>query len=166
MPDEDSEGANLIDVGARAPGFSLEDQDGQARSLDAYRGKWVVLYFYPKDNTPGCTKEACGFRDRQSKFDELGVVVLGVSPDDAATHAKFAAKHDLSFTLLADPRKEALEAFGVWQEKNRFGRIYEGVSRTTYLIDPEGRVAHRWDKVKVPRHDRIVLETIQELKGE
>jgi len=151
----------LIEVGKKAPAFTLADQDGQKHKLGDYAGRYVVLYFYPKDDTSGCTKEACQFRDGLPGFEDVNAVVLGVSPDDEAKHKKFAEKYELPFTLLADPEKKVLEKYGVWQEKSMYGRKYMGVVRTTYLIDPKGKVAQRWDKVKVPDHAAKVLAAIE-----
>lgn len=153
--------AGLIDVGAVAPSFSLPDESGTTHTLAQYAGRWIVIYFYPKDDTPGCTVEACGFRDASADFKKRGAVVLGVSPDDAKSHAKFIAKFKLPFTLLADTEQAMCKAFGVWQEKSMYGRRYMGVARTTYLIDPKGKVAARWDKVKVQGHEMEVLAKIE-----
>jgi len=161
MPAKQSN-SQLIEPGKKAPAFNLKDQSGKAHKLSDYKGKWVVLYFYPKDNTSGCTKQACQFRDAKSKYDKAKAVVLGVSPDDEKSHAKFVEKFDLPFTLLADPEKKALEKYGVWQEKSMYGRKYMGVVRTTYLIDPNGKVVQRWDKVKVADHEKAVLTAIAE----
>lgn len=158
------EGGELVAVGDVAPAFDLADQQGQTHKLSSYRGQWVVLYFYPKDDTPGCTTEACELRDDHSQFRERGAVVFGVSPDDTASHAKFAAKYELPFTLLADPEKEVCQSYGVWQEKNMYGLKRRGVVRTTYLIDPKGKVAHRWDKVKAAGHAQAVLSKLDELQ--
>jgi peroxiredoxin Q/BCP len=159
MPQEAQDG-QLVPVGKAAPAFSLKDQAGQTHKLADYKGKWVVLYFYPKDDTSGCTKQACQFRDAATPYQRADAVVLGVSPDSEASHAKFASKYKLPFTLLADPDKKVLAKYGVWQEKSMYGRKYMGVVRTTYLIDPSGKVAQRWDKVKVPDHDKDVLAAI------
>lgn len=153
----------LIDVGKKAPAFTLKDQTGEAHKLSDYTGSPVVLYFYPKDDTSGCTKEACAFRDLQPKFGKVDAVVLGVSPDDEESHAKFVDKYDLNFTLLADPGSKVCEKYGVWQEKSMYGRTYMGVVRTTYLIGPDGKVKQRWDKVKVPGHAEEVLEAVKAL---
>ncbi|MHC5024555.1 MAG: peroxiredoxin [Planctomycetota bacterium] len=159
----------LIEPGRMAPAFTLPDQDGERHALKDYRGRAVVLYFYPKDDTSGCTKEACAFRDLLPKFDGVDAAILGASPDDEASHAKFASKHDLPFTLLADvpPKKGAApkvcDRYGVWQEKSMYGRTYMGVVRTTYLIDAAGRVAQRWDRVKVPGHAEAVLAAVESL---
>jgi len=153
----------FIEPGRKAPAFKLNDQAGKTHQLKDYTGQWVVLYFYPRDDTSGCTKQACQFRDAIGKMKKRGAVVLGMSPDDEKSHAKFADKHDLPFTLLADPDKKVLVKYGVWQEKSMYGRKYMGVVRTTYLIDPKGKVAHRWDKVKVPGHDEAVLARLDEL---
>lgn len=155
----------LIEVGAKAPMFSLKDQSGQTHRLTAYRGSWVVLYFYPRDNTSGCTKQACQFNDALPNLKKRGAVVLGVSPDDQRSHASFACKFNLRFPLLCDPEHDVLTAYGVWQEKSMYGRKYMGVVRTTYLIDPQGKVAARWDKVKVPAHEDEVLKKLEQLAG-
>lgn len=157
--------AELIDVGAAAPAFNLPDADGAAHTLSQYAGRWVVIYFYPKDDTSGCTVEACGFRDTSADFKKRGAEVLGVSPDDEPSHAKFIAKFSLPFTLLSDTEKVMCKAYGVWQEKSMYGRRYMGVARTTYLIDPKGNVAARWDKVKVNGHEREVLAMIDALRS-
>ncbi len=159
----------LIEEGKKAPAFTLKDQDGQKHALKDCAGRPVVLFFYPKDDTSGCTKEACQFRDLMPKFEKSEAVIFGVSPDDEASHAKFAEKHDLNFTLLADvPNEDGLprvcDTYGVWQEKNMYGRKYMGVARTTYLIGPDGTVKKRWDKVKVPGHAEAVLEEVKEGK--
>ncbi|MBI1335504.1 MAG: thioredoxin-dependent thiol peroxidase [Phycisphaera sp.] len=149
-----------VPVGKKAPAFKLTDQQGKTHSLSDYAGKFVVLYFYPKDDTSGCTKEACQFRDGIDKFKKAKAMVLGVSPDDEKSHAKFASKFSLPFPLLADTEKKVCEAYGVWQEKSMYGRKYMGVARTTYLIGPDGKVVHVWPKVKVPGHDEQVLDVI------
>jgi len=154
----------LIDQGKTAPAFTLLDQTRRNRSLKDLRGKWVVLYFYPKDDTSGCTKEACQFRDAMPTLKTSKAVVLGVSPDDEASHTRFREKYDLPFDLLADTDKKVCAKFGVWQQKSMYGRKYMGVVRTTYLIDPKGKVARRWDKVKVPGHEREVLDAIRGLR--
>jgi peroxiredoxin Q/BCP len=158
----------LIEVGKKAPAWTLTDQDGEKHSLKDYAGKPVVLYFYPKDDTSGCTKEACQFRDLQPSFRKSKAVVLGVSPDSEASHAKFADKHDLNFTLLSDPKSadgtpKVCDKYGVWVEKSMYGRKYMGVQRTTYLIGPDGKVVRRWDKVKVPGHGDEVLKAVGSL---
>ena len=150
-------------IGDKAPAFQLPDQNGQLVKLSQFAGKHVVLYFYPKDDTPGCTKEACHFRDEHSALQAAGAVVLGVSADDEASHLKFARKYSLPFPLLADPGHQALEAYGVWGEKSLYGRKFMGITRATFLIGPDGKVAHVWPKVKVAEHVREVLAA---LKGE
>ena len=142
----------LVDPGKKAPAFSLKDQDGKTRRLADYAGRPVVLYFYPKDDTPGCTKEACAFRDNLPRFKPSKAVVLGVSILDEASKARFAEKYDLPFPLLADPDHSVAEKFGVWQKRSLYGRTYMGIARTTYLIGPDGKVAKRWDNVKVDGH--------------
>lgn len=155
----------LVEPGEPAPTFDLPDQLQKRHRLGDYAGRWVVLYFYPKDNTPGCTIQACGFRDADEQLRDLGVVVLGVSADSAASHEKFARKYALPFPLLADEGAEVAQAYGVWREKSLFGHRFMGIVRTTYLIDPQGRVARRWDKVKVKGHTKAVLEAVRELAG-
>jgi len=150
----------LIDPGKKAPAFSLKDQDGKTRRLADYAGRPVVLYFYPKDDTPGCTKEACAFRDNLPRFKPSKAVVLGVSILDEASKARFAGKYDLPFPLLADPDHAVAEKFGVWQKRSLYGRTYMGIARTTYLIGPDGKVAKRWDNVKVDGHAEAVLEAL------
>lgn len=153
----------LIDPGRKAPAFSLNDQTGTTHTLAEYAGRPVVLYFYPKDDTPGCTQETCDFRDRLPQFDQLGATVLGISILDEKSKAKFAAKYDVSFPLLADADHAIAEQYGVWQEKSRYGRRYMGIARTTYLIDANGTVAKRWDNVRVPGHVDDVQRAVGEL---
>ena len=155
----------LIEPGQPAPAFALPDQDGTTHTLDAYRGRPVVLYFYPKDDTPGCTKEACSFQASLPDFSRVQAVVLGVSVLDAASKARFARKYDLTFPLLADEDHAVSDAYGVWQEKQMYGRTYMGVARVTYLIDGTGRVARRWDTVKVDAHAAEVLEAVAALES-
>jgi len=150
----------LVDPGKKAPAFSLKDQEGKTRRLADYAGRPVVLYFYPKDDTPGCTKEACAFRDNLPRFKPSKGVVLGVSILDEASKARFAGKYDLPFPLLADPDHAVAEKFGVWQKRSLYGRTYMGIARTTYLIGPDGKVAKRWDNVKVDGHAEAVLEAL------
>jgi peroxiredoxin Q/BCP len=147
----------VLTIGQAAPDFTLQDQDGQMHSLEALRGRKVVVYFYPKDNTPGCTKEACSFRDQFEALTSRGVVVLGISPDSTASHRKFADKHQLPFTLLADPDHQAAEAFGVWGEKSLYGRKFMGLMRATFLIDEAGQIVHVWKKPKTDIHADEVL---------
>jgi len=147
----------LIDPGKKAPAFSLKDQSGATHRLADYAGRPVILYFYPKDDTPGCTAESCSFQEHLPKFKTTKAAVLGVSILDEKSKAKFAAKHGLTFPLLADAEHEVAEKYGVWQEKSRYGRTYMGIVRTTYLIGADGKVARRWDKVKVEGHVEEVL---------
>jgi len=139
---------NMLEVGTKAPSFELPDQDGKMHKLEDYRGQKVILYFYPKDNTSGCTKQACGFSERYPQFREKGAVVLGVSKDTVASHKKFEEKYGLAFTLLADPERKVIEAYDVWKEKKLYGKVSMGVVRTTYLIDEEGIIVRANDKVK------------------
>jgi thioredoxin-dependent peroxiredoxin len=153
----------LIEPGQDAPAFRLNDQHGKAHALADYAGRPVVLYFYPKDDTPGCTAEACAFRDNLPRFTAGKAAVLGVSILDEKSKAKFAGKYDLTFPLLADAEHEIAERYGVWQEKSRYGRKYMGIARTTYLIGPDGKVSRRWDNVKVDGHAEDVLATVEAL---
>ena len=138
----------MLEIGSKAPDFTLFDKDGNAVSLSDFLGKKVVLYFYPKDNTPGCTRQACAFAANFEAFKSLDAVVIGVSKDSVASHAKFAAKHDLPFILLADPELEAIKAYDVWQEKKLYGKVSMGVVRTTYVIDENGVIEKAMPKVK------------------
>jgi thioredoxin-dependent peroxiredoxin len=153
----------LIDPGKKAPAFSLKDQTGTARRLADYAGRPLVIYFYPKDDTPGCTQESCDFQAGLPTFARSKAAVVGVSILDEKSKAKFAARHGLTFPLLADAEHAIAEKYGVWQEKNRYGRKYMGIVRTTYLIGPDGRVARRWDKVKVDGHADEVLAAVKAL---
>jgi thioredoxin-dependent peroxiredoxin len=150
----------MLTEGQPAPDFSLRDAAGNTVRLADLRGKKVVLYFYPKDDTPGCTKEACGFRDQYARFEDRGVVVLGVSPDDEASHTSFATKFGLPFRLLADPEGRVADAYGVWKEKNNYGRTYMGVERTTFLIDEQGKIAKIYPRVQVDGHIDEVLAAL------
>ncbi len=154
----------MIEEGKKAPAFSLKSQAGKTVKLSDFAGKAVVLYFYPKDNTPGCTTEACDFRDQHGKLEKAGAVVLGVSPDKETTHAKFAGKFGLPFTLLADPEHEVAQKYGSWGEKSLYGRKFMGIIRSTFLIGADGKVAKVWPKVKVAGHVEEVLEAVKSLK--
>ena len=147
----------MLEVGTQAPDFTLPDQNGNRHSLSDYRGKEVILYFYPKDNTPGCTKQACGFAERYPQFIEKGAVVLGISKDSVASHKKFEEKYGLPFTILSDPELVAIQAYDVWQEKKNYGKTYMGVVRTTSLIDEEGKIAKAFDKVKAADNPEQML---------
>jgi peroxiredoxin Q/BCP len=151
----------LIDPGKKAPAFSLKDQHGKVHKLSDYSGRPVILYFYPKDDTPGCTKESCEFQGALPRLKPTSAVVLGVSILNEASKAKFAQKHGLTFPLLADADHEVAEKYGVWQEKSRYGRKYMGIARTTYLVGPDGKVVQRWDNVKVDGHVEQVAEALQ-----
>ena len=151
----------MVEEGAPAPDFELASDAGTPVRLSTLRGQPVVLYFYPKDETPGCTTQACGIRDAYDAFREKGAVVLGVSPDDEASHVRFKEKHRLPFTLLADPNHEAAESYGVWVEKNAYGQKKMGIERSTFVIDPEGKVAKVMRRVKPETHAQDVLEAIQ-----
>jgi len=153
----------MLAVGDKAPTFMLNDADGNKVKLADFKGKKVVLYFYPKDLTPGCTIEACAFRDDIGAIKKLGAVVLGVSADSEKTHQKFRAKHDLNFPLLADVDHEVSEKYGAWQEKSMYGKKYWGIARITYLIDENGKIAKVWPKVKPDGHSQEVIEAIKSL---
>ena len=150
-----------ISEGIPAPDFELLDDTGQSRRLSEFRGKSVVLYFYPEDDTPGCTKEACAFRDDYSAYEKAGVVILGVSPDSPESHAKFKAKYQLPFPLLADPGHKICEAYGVWGPKQFMGKEYEGVLRTTFLIDPQGNIVRVFEQVRPSEHSAELLQALQ-----
>jgi len=154
---------SLIDEGKKAPAFTLKDQSGTSHSLSDYAGQPVVLYFYPKDDTPGCTTESCDFQARLPQFKKSKAAVLGMSILDDKSKAKFAGKHGLTFPLLADADHGVAEKYGVWQQKMRYGRKYMGIVRTTYLIGPDGKVARRWDKVQVDRHADEVIDALKSL---
>jgi thioredoxin-dependent peroxiredoxin len=153
----------VLEVGKPAPQFTLQDQDGNQLALQDLQGSPVVIYFYPKDDTPGCTTQACGIRDQWSEFEAAGAVVLGISPDDVASHARFATKYDLPHRLLADPDRTAIDAYGAWGTKKMYGKEYEGVIRSTVLVDREGTVAAVWPKVQPKPHADTVLEAIRAL---
>ena len=153
----------MIEAGKKAPAFTLKDQNGKSHSLTDYAGRPVVLYFYPKDDTPGCTKETCDFRDHLPRFKTSKAAVFGVSILDEASKARFASKYDVNFPLLADADHAVAEKYGVWQQKSLYGRKFMGNVRTTYLIDADGKVARRWDNVKVDGHAEDVLKAVKEL---
>ena len=154
-----------LNIGDKAPGFCLPDAEKGQVCLKDQRGKWVVLYFYPKDGTKGCTMEALEFTAAEDEFKAKGAVVLGVSPDSPESHVKFKEKNELTVTLLSDTEKEILTGYGVWQKKKMYGREYMGVIRSTYLIDPDGKIAHIWPKVRVAGHADAVMEKLTELQG-
>jgi peroxiredoxin Q/BCP len=153
----------LVEPGRKAPAFALPDQDGKTHRLRDYVGRPLILYFYPKDDTPGCTREACAFRDALPDFKKGRAAVLGVSVLDTASKARFARKHKLNFPLLADPEHAVADKYGAWQKKSLYGRTYMGVARMTYLIGPDGKVVRRWDNVKVDRHAADVLQAVDAL---
>jgi peroxiredoxin Q/BCP len=156
--------ADWVEAGKKAPDFALAADDGSKVKLSSLRGKPVVLYFYPRDNTPGCTREACAFRDRKSELTKRGAVVLGISPDSVASHEKFRDQHKLNFRLLADSDHKVSEKYGAWREKTLYGKKSMGIQRSTWLIDAEGKVAKVWKKVNVDGHDEQVLEALGELE--
>jgi len=154
----------MVEENKKAPAFSLKDQDNKDVSLNDFKGENIVLYFYPKDNTSGCTKEACNFRDDFPDFKKLKAVILGISPDSVSSHKKFAGKFDLPFRLLSDEKKLVLEKYGGWKEKSMYGRKYMGVERSTFIIDKTGKVKKIFRKVKVDGHNKEVMEALKELK--
>ena len=151
----------MLNTGIKAPNFELPDQNGTIHTLEESRGKKVILYFYPKDNTPGCTKQACGFSERYPQFMEKGTVVLGVSRDTVASHKKFEEKYGLVFTLLSDPERKVIEAYDVWKEKKNYGKVSMGVVRTTYLIDENGIIIRANDKVKAAEDAEKMLGELE-----
>ncbi len=157
--------AEWVEAGQKAPDFTLVADDGTKVKLSEFRGKVVVLYFYPKDDTPGCTKQACAFRDQKGELEKLGVQVLGVSTDDLESHRKFRDKYQLNFPLLVDTNHKVAEKYGAWREKNMYGKVTLGIQRSTFLIDQEGKVAKVWKRVSVDGHDQKVIEEAQKLLG-
>lgn len=153
-----------LKIGNPAPTFELQDQTGRTHKLSDYKGEWVVLYFYPKDDTPGCTKEACSFRDNLPKFKAVNAVILGVSVDSVAKHEKFVEKYDLNFPLLSDENKKVVQDYDVWQEKNMMGKKYMGIVRTTFIIDPKGKIAEIFEKVKADKHGEEVVRELKNLQ--
>jgi peroxiredoxin Q/BCP len=151
----------MLEVGKKAPDFSLLNQDEKKIFLKDFIGQKVVLYFYPKDDTSGCTKEACSFSDSLPKFSKIDAVILGVSPDSVKSHKKFSEKYKLKFDLLADEEKKVVEKYGVWKEKSMYGRKYMGVERTTFIIDEKGKIKKIFNKVKVDGHSKEVIETLK-----
>ena len=154
----------MLEQGIKAPDFSAPDQDGKEHKLSDYLGKWIVLYFYPKDMTPGCTTEACSFRDELPQFDKLEAQIIGVSKDSVQRHLKFANKYDLPFVLLSDENGTICEDYGVWQEKSLYGKKFMGIIRSTFLINPDGKIARVFPKVKVKEHAAELLQALNELK--
>lgn len=152
----------MLEEGKKAPAFSLFNQDGNKVSLKDISGKKIVLYFYPKDDTSGCTKEACSFRDAFPKFKKSDAIILGVSPDSVKSHKKFAEKYDLNFDLLADEDKKVVQLYNVWKEKSMYGKKYMGVERTTFIIDEKGKIKKIFSKVKVDGHEKEVLEALKD----
>ena len=148
----------MLETGIKAPEFTLPDQNGEMHSLTDYRGKKVILYFYPKDNTPGCTKQACGYSERSQQFEEKEIVVIGISKDSVASHKRFEEKQGLTFTILSDTELEAIKAYDVWKEKKNYGKVSMGVVRTTYVIDEEGMIVYANDKVKAADDPEKMLE--------
>ena len=157
--------ADWIEVGKKAPAFTLSDDQGNKVKLSDLKGNPVVLFFYPRDDTPGCTKEACAFRDRYDEMQELSAQLFGVSADSAESHAKFKEKYSLPFPLLVDEKHAMLEKYGAWREKNMYGKKSMGIQRSTYLIDGDGKVVKVWKRVRVDGHDQQVIDALIELQG-
>jgi peroxiredoxin Q/BCP len=155
----------MLEIGNKAPDFCLPNQDSEEVCLRDLQGSWVVLYFYPKDNTPGCTTEALDFTALKSEFEKLGATILGISPDSIKRHCNFIEKKNLKITLLSDEEKEVAQKYGVWQLKKMYGKEYMGIVRSTFLINQDGEIAYIWPKVKVKGHAQEVLEKLKELKG-
>jgi peroxiredoxin Q/BCP len=153
----------MLQEGSAAPAFSLPDQDGKIHKLADYKGKWVILYFYPKDMTPGCTTEACNFRDDYSAFTRQGAIILGVSKDSTKQHEKFMTKYNLPFPLLSDEQDKVAETYGVWKQKSMYGQTHMGIERTTFLINPEQKIAKIYAKVKVDEHARELLDELKKV---
>jgi len=153
-----------MEIGSEAPSFCLPDRAGQQKCLSDFTGKWVVLYFYPKDNTSGCTREAIEFSEQLSEFEKHNAAIIGISPDSSASHQKFAEKHQLTVLLLSDENHEVAEKYGVWKLKRMYGREYYGIERSTFLITSEGKLAHEWRKVKVAGHVDTVKQTLETLR--
>lgn len=154
----------MINIGDNAYNFCLPDKDDKKVCLDQFRGKWLVLYFYPKDNTPGCTKEACDFSLNITDFNNLNAVIIGVSPDSPESHKKFSKKYSLTVTLLSDPAHEVIEKYGAWGQKKFMGKEFTGVIRSTFIIDPEGKLRAKWEKVEVKKHIEEVRQKLKELQ--
>ena len=155
--------SDLLQIGQKAPNFSAQDQNSNTVSLEDFRDRWLLLYFYPKDDTPGCTVEAIDFTALKEQFAELGAAIVGVSPDSAESHCKFIAKHDLGLQLLSDPERKVTEAYKVWRLKKFMGKEYMGVVRSTFLIAPDGNLAHIWNHVRAKGHAEKVLQKLEEL---
>jgi len=155
-----------MEIGDKVIDFTIPDQDGRDISLSQYKGKWLILYFYPRDNTPGCTIEAIDFSTLKKEFKKLDAVILGVSPDTQKKHQNFIKKHDLGITLLSDTELKLIKGYGVWQLKKNYGKEYFGIVRTTFLIDKEGKIVYKWNKVKAKGHAQIVINKLTELLSE
>ena len=157
--------SDWLEEGAKLPAFTLQSDDGSKINSADLKGSPIVLYFYPADDTPGCTREACAFRDRSAELKKLGAKVYGISPDDVASHVKFKGKFKLNFPLLADPDHTVAEKFGAWREKNMYGKKFMGLVRSTFLVGPDGTIKRVWKSVKVDGHDAAVIEALKELKN-
>ena len=155
----------MLEIGQDAPQFSLGNQDDIEMSLKVFKGKWIILYFYPKDNTPGCTTEACEFTASLPEFEDIDAVVLGVSPDSTKSHRNFIAKKEIGFTLLSDPEKDVIRSYGAWGPKKLYGKEYEGVIRSTFIISPDQKIAASWSKVRVKGHVETVKDKLNDLQN-
>lgn len=154
----------MLEAGSMVPKFSLPDQNGKTHNITDYKGKWVILYFYPKDLTPGCTTEACNFQEALPDFNSIDAVIFGISKDSADRHKKFADKYNLQFSLLSDEKSDVCEQFGVWQKKSMYGKEYMGIVRSTFLINSEGKIAKVYPKVNVKEHHAEILNDLKELR--
>lgn len=155
----------MLNIGDTAPDFELPDQNGKTRNLSDYKGKYLLIYFYPKDDTPGCTKEACGFRDNLPHFEKSNLEVVGISADSVKSHEKFAVKHKLSFTILSDENKTTVNDYGVWHEKSFLGRKYMGINRWSFLVGPDGKIIKIYEKVNPLNHSKEVLKDLKKLQN-
>ncbi len=155
----------MIEIGKKAPPFTLATTDGSCVSLEDFKGKWVIVYFYPKDLTPGCTKQAIAFSEKRPEFEQRDAVIIGISPDGVASHEKFIKKHDLNIILAADEDRQVIESYDVWKEKKMYGRTFMGVERSTFLVDRDGIIKALWRKVKVADHETLVLNTLDQFEN-
>ena len=154
----------MLETGIKVPNFSLADQNGQVHNINDYRGRWVIIYFYPKDLTPGCTTEACNFQDALPDFTSIDAVIFGISKDSVDKHKKFADKYNLHFNLLSDENSDVCEQFGVWQKKSMYGKEYMGIVRSTFIVNPDGKIVKVYPKVKVNEHHTEILNDLKELR--
>ena len=154
----------MLEIGKSVPQFSLPDQDGKIHNIKDYKGQWVIIYFYPKDLTPGCTTEACNFQEALPDFNSIDAVIFGISKDSVKQHKKFANKYNLQFSLLSDENSDVCEQFGVWQKKSMYGKEYMGIARSTFIVNPDGKIVKVYPKVNVKEHHSEILNDLKELK--